>query len=125
MSDRALSLMGLARRAGKLAIGEESCGISVRTGKARVLFLASDASDNASRRAKGYAGDRIPLVRLPNTKEELSLALGKTGCSMTAVLDLGLACEIVSALAESVGGLEEMLAELETRRDKAKRRRKP
>ena len=97
--DRVLGMLGLALRAGMLAVGEEASGTSARTGKVKVLFLAADASGNAERRALAYAAFGSPLVRLPYKKEEISRALGKAGCSMAALTDLGFACEIVEALA--------------------------
>ena len=135
--DKALGMLGLARRAGMLAIGEESTGTAARTGKAKVLFLAADASGNAERRAQAYAAMGAPLVRLPYLKEELSRALGKSGCSMAAVNDIGFACEIVEALGVAYkppdsefgeadgkfGELDEVLAELKSRRDRMKKRR--
>ena len=109
------------RRAGKLEIGETATGCAVRDGKARIVCVASDASDNAVRRAKSYlAGRRALYVPLPYTKEELSAALGKSGCSMAACTDFGLASAFLGALAETdperYGALSE---EMRRRSDKA------
>ena len=46
------------RRAGKLEIGETATGCAVMDGKARIVCVASDASDNAVRRAKSYLAGR-------------------------------------------------------------------
>ena len=45
------SLLGLALRAGRLAVGEEPVGAACRGHKAYLLLLASDAADNTIRRA--------------------------------------------------------------------------
>ena len=37
---KALMLLGLARKARKLEIGEEPCGIACRSGKAKLLLIA-------------------------------------------------------------------------------------
>ena len=72
--DRAVSYLGIARKAGLLTTGEESCGAVVRAGKAKLLCLASDASPNAARRAEGFVyGTRTPLLRVPYTKEEANM----------------------------------------------------
>ena len=42
---KALMLLGLARKARKLEIGEEPCGIACRSGKAKLLLIAHDAGD--------------------------------------------------------------------------------
>jgi|GEM_PF-182805 len=120
--NKAIGLMGLARRAGMLVVGEENCGVATRSGRVRVLLLAQDASDNAVRRAEGFAADRIPIVRLPYSKDELAMALGKASCSMAAATDIGFAFEIVSALGNEEE-LGEIAAELLQRRDRAIRRK--
>lgn len=99
MKENALHLLGLMRRANAIAIGEENTGSSVRAGRAKLLLLASDASDNACRRAEGFAaGRRLPLVGLPFTKEEFSSAVGVRGGSMAAITDLGFADALLRLL---------------------------
>ena len=66
------------------------------------MLLAQDASDNAHKRAEGFAYTaQAPLLRLPYTKQALSERLGKTGCAIAAVTDPGLAKAFVSALAQT------------------------
>ena len=43
---KALRLLGLARRARLLEIGEEPVGIVCRSGKAKLLLVAKDAGDH-------------------------------------------------------------------------------
>ena len=77
----------------------------MRRGSAKAVFLASDASENARKRAEGFlAGRRALLVTLPYSKEQLSERLGKSGCSMAACTDFGLAAAFLSALAEGEDG---------------------
>lgn len=123
--DKALRYFGIARKAGYLELGEENTGVAVRNGKARVVFLAADASDNAKRRADGFLyGRNIPLLRLPHTKEEISLAMGKGGCSMAAITDIGLASSLVSALAtEDPEHYSEAAAELAARNERVQQRK--
>lgn len=100
MADKALNYLGIMRKAGACAIGETDCGIACRGGKAKVLLLASDASDNAQSRARGFVyGRNIPLVVLPYQKMELAGLLGKGATAMIAVTDLGLANAFMKALA--------------------------
>ena len=58
MRDKLLHLLGLMRRANALAVGEVNTGSTARAGKAKLLLLASDASENARRRAEGFAAGR-------------------------------------------------------------------
>ncbi len=101
MRERALQLLGLMRRAGAIAIGETHTGTAVKGGRAKLLLVAADASDNARKRAAGFAaGRRVLTVPLPFTKEELSAHLGVYGCSMAAVLDAGFAGAFMQLLAQ-------------------------
>ena len=99
MREKTLTFLGLMRRANALQVGETNAGAAVRGGKARLLLLASDASDNARRRAEGFVhGRHVPLVPLPFSKEELSDSLGLSGCSMAAVTDMGFARALAAQL---------------------------
>ena len=47
--DRVLSMIGLAQKAGKVASGEFATEKAVKTKKASVVVVASDASDNTKK----------------------------------------------------------------------------
>ncbi len=126
MSDKALSLLGLMRRAGAIEIGEDNSADAVHAGKAKLLLLSSDLSDKARHRAEGYTyGHRTLIVPLDYTKEELANSLGIGMCSMAAVTDIGFADTLMKQLAEQqpekYGSLRE---ETEKRCRKAERRRR-
>lgn len=98
--DKAAQYLGIMRKANALAIGEVNSGAAVKSGKAYVLCLAADASDNARRRAETFVfSGATPLLRLPYEKAELQQAFSKPGCSMFSITDLGLASAFVGALA--------------------------
>ena len=101
MREKTLKFLGLMRRANALQVGENNTGEAVRAGKAKLLLLASDASENAKKRAESFVGGRsCLLLELPFTKEELSSALGLGGCSMAAVTELGFANALIKRLQE-------------------------
>lgn len=101
MREKALNLLGLMRRANTLSIGEEDTGSAVREHAAKLVLLASDASPNAKKRAAGYMyGSKAPLITAPFAKEEISLHVGKSGCSMAAVCDIGFANAFMKLLCE-------------------------
>lgn len=90
--DKALSLLGLMRKANAIAIGETATGNAARSGEAKLIVIASDASDNARKRAESFAhGRRLNTVTLQYTKNEISAATGRPGCSMAAICDRGFA----------------------------------
>ena len=125
MREKALSLLGLMRRANAVDVGEENTGCAVRGGRAKLLLTACDASENARKRAEGFAAGRnVTAVELPFEKAELSAALGLPGCSMAAVTDLGFAdalMKILSELDESYGAPAE---EIRLRLERTEHRRK-
>ena len=98
--DKAANYLGIMRKANAVAIGETDTGAAVKGGKAYVLCLAADASENAGKRAETFVYSRnTPLLRLPYAKAELQQAFSKPGCSMFAITDLGLASAFAEALA--------------------------
>lgn len=126
MREKILRLLGLMRRASAIAIGESQTGDAVRGGKARLLLIASDASDNARKRAAGFAAGRSVLtVPLPFTKEELADSLGTGACSMAAVTDMGFADALMQLMAEQwpedYGEAAEEIARRRARMDRRKR----
>ncbi len=126
MKEKALKLLGLMRRADAIRPGEDRAGEAVQAGRTKLLLLASDAADNARRRAENLVnGRRAQLIELPFDRTELGGALGLASCSMAAVTDLGFA----GALTELLAGIdperyEAAAAETARRRDKAQRRKK-
>ena len=87
MDNRALNYLALAKKGRLVELGEEPVGAVARAVKARLVVVASDASDHTWRRAKSFvAGTEQQCIRVPFTKEELgfvvgrqSLAIGKEG----------------------------------------------
>ena len=101
MREKALNLLGLMRKANALRIGEEETGAAVREHEAKLVLLASDASPNARKRASGYMyGSKAPLITVPFKKEEISEHVGKPGCSMAAVCDIGFADALMQRLCD-------------------------
>jgi ribosomal protein L7Ae-like RNA K-turn-binding protein len=97
-----ISYLRIGRKAGLLETGEENCGAAIRGGKAKLLVIAADASDNAVRRAEGFLrGRQTPMIISPITKLEIAEATGRNGCSMFVFTDIGLASSFASALAEA------------------------
>ena len=122
--NKALSYLGLAKKAGLLEIGEENTGAAIRGGKARLVLLARDASDNARRRAEGFLhGKKTPLITVPFTKEEISDETGKAGCSMAAFTDIGFAFSFAQTLSDGSPELDPVLEQLDGEKKRAQQRR--
>ena len=126
MREKTLNLLGLMRKANAIAVGETNTGGAVRAGKAKLLLLAADASDNARSRARGFTHGRdIVTVTLPFTKDEIAAHIGVSGCAMAAITDIGFANAFMKSLAAAVpDGYDESAAEIQRRFEKADRRKK-
>lgn len=100
MNNNILSLLGLALRGGRLAVGEEPVALAAKSGQARLLLAASDAAGNTLRRAEHLAeeGHCLWLI-LPFTKAELGGALGRGTAAIAALTDTGLAAALTKRLA--------------------------
>lgn len=100
MMEHILSMIGLAKKAGQVEIGEEPVGSAARARHARVILVARDAAPSTVRRAMsfGQAGACLCL-EVPFDKDQLGWALGRTSCAMVAITDIGFAEAIVKKLA--------------------------
>ena len=121
-----LEFLGMARRAGYLVIGEESCFTAVSGKKARVLISASDASDNSVRNARRMAGlIGVPHIIYGHTKDEIGGMVGRGSPGMLAITDAGMAAGFVrKADAESPGEYTEALELLGKRAARALERKR-
>lgn len=80
-------MLGLAQRAGEVASGETAVAISLTRGKARLLIVAEDASENTVRRLRSLARERsVPCVTY-GTKESLGHAIGRAQRAALAIED--------------------------------------
>lgn len=124
--DNALRLIGLARKGGRVEVGEEPVAAATRAHKARLVVLASDAADNTLRRASHFAlSAGVPVLQSPYTKGELGLSVGRSSCAMLALTDYGLAASFARKLAEADGEqYGETAAELEEKAQRALQRQK-
>ena len=99
-----LSMIGLAKKAGRVEIGEEPVGSAARSRHARVILVASDAAASSVRRAYAFAQTGACLcLTIPADKDALGRALGRSSCAMAAITDVGFADAIVKKLAEKYG----------------------
>lgn len=119
---KALNYLSIARKGGLIELGEEPCGGAARAGHARLIVVASDASDHTWRRAKSYvAGTSQQCVKIPFTKDELGQAVGRSSLAMAALVDPALALAFVKAL-EDPERYRETLEELDKKSKRMRQR---
>jgi len=100
MNDPILHLLGLAKKAGRLEVGEEPVGAACRARQARLVLLACDAAPNTRRRAAHFGEiGNVLWLEAPFGKEQLGGILGRSSCAMAALTDAGFAAAIAEKLA--------------------------
>jgi len=96
--NKILSLLGLAVRAGDAVSGEFAVDKAGKSGRAYLLIIAEDASQNTKKHYLDmcrYYG--IPFV-LYGTRETIGKAVGKDNRSAAALLDQGFANSIMKQI---------------------------
>lgn len=87
--ERVMALLGLAQKAGKVASGELQVEHAVRTGKARVILIATDASDNTKKNYRDLAAYHEVACHEVLSKDEFGHATGKPPRAAIAITDPG------------------------------------
>ena len=129
--DKALNYLALARKAGRIELGEEPVGGAARAQHARLVVVASDASPHTWRRALSFvAGTQQICIKVPFTKDELGQALGRSSLAIAALTDPALALAFVKALddpekyKEALENLDKRTARLRQRQAEEKAHQK-
>lgn len=86
--DKLLSQLGMAMRAGKLVTGDETVLKAVRTGKAHLVVLAADASDNTKKKFRDKCSSYGITLTEASDREQLGRAIGKPERVVLAVTDM-------------------------------------
>lgn len=100
MNEKFLHLLGIARRAGRLSLGNDAAVEALRKGRTRLILLASDLSPRTAGGVEFAANEEgVAAVRINATMDEISMALGKrTG--VVAVNDSGFAKKLLALSAD-------------------------
>lgn len=122
--DKALNYLALARKAGRVELGEEPVGAAARALHACLIVVASDASDHTWRRALSFTeGTSQQCLRVPFDKDRLGQTTGRTSLAIAAFTDPALALAFVQAL-EDPEKYGPVLQALENRTQRLRQRQK-
>ena len=103
--NKALTTLGLARRAGKLTYGETSCREAIMREHVALVILASDAGESLKRTfTRLCEAKTIPLFTIDQPKSVLGAAIGKEICSVVTVNNKGFADSILASAEHQIGG---------------------
>lgn len=93
-----LNLIGLATKAGKTASGEFMTEKSVKTGKASLVIVSEEASDNTRKMFTNMCTYyKVPICFF-GKKDELGRAMGKEMRASLAIVDGGFAKAVVKLM---------------------------
>ena len=99
--DKVLSLIGLATKAGQTASGEFMTEREVKTGRAALVIVAGDSTDNTKKKFR----DMCEFYKVPiyfyGDKDTLGHAMGKEFRASLAILDEGFAKGVLKHLTEN------------------------
>ena len=120
--DKTLNYMALARKAGRIELGEEPVGGAARAMKACLIVVAADAGDHTWRRAKSFvAGTKQVAVKVPFSKDEMGQAVGRESLAIAAFTDPAMALAFLKALPQQEAYSEQLQA-LEDRTRRVRQR---
>ena len=101
VKDKVLSMLGLATRSRNVVSGGFATEQAVKSGKAYLVIIAEDASDNTRKKYSNMCEFyEVPYVYY-STKEVLGHAMGKEERTTLAVTDEGFADSIQKHLEDS------------------------
>ena len=101
MNNNPLLLLGMALKAGKLAVGEDPASSMLQHGRATLCILAADAADNTRRRFTNRAETAgCDMITLNYTKSQFGNALGRAECAVAVLTDKGFKSALLKKLGE-------------------------
>ena len=90
--------MGLITKAGKVVSGDESVLDTIRSGKAKLVLVASDASDNTIKKYTDKCSYYKVDIKVVSTKEELGMLTGTSIRAVVAIVDENMANTLKSKI---------------------------
>lgn len=101
MRNKIFGTLGIAEKAGKIVSGEFSVEKAIKEGRAFLVILAEDASDNTKKHFSDMCSYREIPILFFGTKEELGGCIGKSFRANVALTDRGFAESILKKTGRS------------------------
>ncbi len=99
--EKAMSLLGIAAKAGRVAGGGFLAEQEVKRGRAALVIVAEDASENTKKKFRNLCGFYKVPICFYQDKDSLGHAVGKEARASLAVLDKGLGGKIEKLIREA------------------------
>jgi len=99
--DKAMSLLGFAARARKIQTGYNTAKTTMEKGRARLLIIASDLSENTKEKMISYANQYEVPYEVYGLADELSHITGNEGKGIFIISDRQFAESIAKAICDT------------------------
>lgn len=94
--DKVLGMLGMAKKAGKVITGAELCEKAVRDGKAKLVIIAEDISENGKKAIVDCCRHyRVEYIQYSD-KEKIGQFTGASQRAVAAVTDSGFAHAVLN-----------------------------
>ena len=97
-NDKVLSLLGLAKKAGKLKSGEFQVEEEIKRGRAKTVLVANDASDNTKKKYSDMCAYRQVPICFYSDKDNIGRCLGYDERAAAVITDEGFASGIMKEI---------------------------
>ena len=97
---KVMSILGLAQKAGKLVSGDFAVQGAIKSGKAKLLIIASNTSESTKKEYKFQADSRNVTTYYALSKEQLGGAIGKAMRAAVVVTDDGFSKALIRIFEE-------------------------
>lgn len=97
-SNNIYGLLGLARRAGKLSFGTESCIQAIEKRNAKLVILAENASDRTKKNFKELCKKQNIPIYIIETIENLSRSIGQVNKAVITIQEENFAKELIKRI---------------------------
>lgn len=98
MRNRVLQMLGIAAKSGNVVSGEFSTEKAIKSGKAYLVIVSEEASDNTLKMFTNMTNFYEVPMHVFGTKDELGRCIGKQFRASLAITDENLANAVVSKL---------------------------
>lgn len=98
MRSKTDSYLGLAKKAGRLLTGTDTCRQAVKSGKLKLIIIAEDTAPGSLKKMRNAAVSHEIPWRVFGSSDELSRATGNSGRYVFGITDAGFADVIIKEI---------------------------
>lgn len=116
MNDPLLSFLGIAKKSGNVVFGMDPVKKDLLKDKIKLILITSDISENSLKEIQNAANDKINIIKINSTKEDINSATGKYA-AVIGILDKNFAKKISALTRDAVNAETNLKSKKSTRRN--------